>query len=136
MRRTSKVQVRLRCLSASYRKARFDGSASDTPPIDLLVATTVIEVGVDVPDATVMVIEHAERFGLAQLHQLRGRIGRSDKPSTCLLVYADELGETARARLTDLVLERLHDVTDPASEDGGTDPSRASDGDADRGESR
>ncbi|EKE70917.1 ATP-dependent DNA helicase RecG [Oceanibaculum indicum P24] len=67
--------------------------------VDLLVSTTVIEVGVDVPAATIMVIEHAERFGLAQLHQLRGRIGRGDKPSTCILLYQKPLSETATARL-------------------------------------
>ena len=88
-------------LGAREKDAMMDRFASEgaQEPIDLLVATTVIEVGVDVPDATVMVIEHAERFGLAQLHQLRGRIGRSDKPSTCLLLYADALGDAARARL-------------------------------------
>jgi ATP-dependent DNA helicase RecG len=83
--------------------------------IDILVATTVIEVGVDVPEATVMVIEHAERFGLAQLHQLRGRVGRGERASSCLLLYAAPLGETARARIE--ILRETEDGFRIAEED-------------------
>jgi ATP-dependent DNA helicase RecG len=83
--------------------------------IDLLVATTVIEVGVNVPEATVMVIEHAERFGLAQLHQLRGRVGRGADASTCLLLYAEPLSETAKARLR--ILRETEDGFRIAEED-------------------
>lgn len=81
----------------------------------LLIATTVIEVGVDVPDATIMVIEHAERFGLAQLHQLRGRVGRGDKPSSCVLLYKAPLGEIAGKRLD--VLRETEDGFRIAEED-------------------
>ncbi len=81
----------------------------------LLVATTVIEVGVDVPEATIMVIEHAERFGLAQLHQLRGRIGRGPGHSTCLLLYKAPLGAMAKARLA--VLRESEDGFRIAEED-------------------
>ncbi|WP_332639205.1 ATP-dependent DNA helicase RecG [Brevundimonas sp.] len=95
--------------------------------IPLLVATTVVEVGVDVPNATIMVIEHADRFGLAQLHQLRGRVGRGAKASACILLYGggdDGLGEIARTRLE--TLRRTEDGFEIAEEDfrlrGGGDP--------------
>ncbi len=83
--------------------------------LSVLVATTVIEVGVNAPDATVMVIENAERFGLAQLHQLRGRVGRGSKPATCLLLYKGPLGETAKSRIE--TLRRTEDGFEIAEED-------------------
>ena len=86
-----------------------DGSAQ------LLVATTVVEVGVDVPEASIIVIEHAERFGLAQLHQLRGRVGRSDAQSSCLLVYHGPMSETASRRLA--VMRETNDGFVIAEED-------------------
>ena len=71
--------------------------------VHVLVSTTVIEVGIDVPNASVMVVEHAERFGLAQLHQLRGRVGRGGHQSFCVLLYQTPLGVEGRARLKALV---------------------------------
>jgi ATP-dependent DNA helicase RecG len=81
----------------------------------LLVATTVVEVGVDVPDASIMVIEHAERFGLAQLHQLRGRVGRGEEASSCILLYKGPLSENGRARLS--ILRETEDGFRIAEED-------------------
>jgi ATP-dependent DNA helicase RecG len=81
----------------------------------LLVATTVVEVGVDVPEASIMVVDHAERFGLAQLHQLRGRVGRGAVASFCLLLHEDGLPETARRRLT--LLRDTEDGFEIADED-------------------
>jgi ATP-dependent DNA helicase RecG len=84
-------------LAPAEKAAVMEGFAAGR--IQLLVATTVIEVGVDVPNASLMVIEHAERFGLSQLHQLRGRIGRGTAESVCILLYQSPLSEAARARL-------------------------------------
>jgi ATP-dependent DNA helicase RecG len=83
--------------------------------VDVLVGTTVVEVGVDVPEATIMVVEDADRFGLAQLHQLRGRVGRGTLESYCVLVSDAEPGTTGWARLQ--AVERLHDGFDLAEED-------------------
>ncbi len=89
-------------MKAADKDAAMERFAAKNTGCQILVATTVIEVGVDVPDATIIVVEHAERFGLAQLHQLRGRVGRGGKPGTCLLLYAGPLTETAKARLSTL----------------------------------
>jgi ATP-dependent DNA helicase RecG len=104
------IHGRMKGADKDRAMARF--AAGET---QLLVATTVIEVGVDVPEATIMVIEHAERFGLAQLHQLRGRIGRGSGKSTCLLLYRAPLGETAKARLA--ILRETEDGFRIAEED-------------------
>jgi len=104
------IHGRMRGAEKDRAMARFAEGAAR-----ILVATTVIEVGVDVPEASVMVIEHAERFGLAQLHQLRGRIGRGAERSTCLLLYKAPLGETAKARLA--ILRETDDGFRIAEED-------------------
>ncbi len=127
LRRILQVEVGLAHgqMPGAEREAVMADFADGRTP--LLVATTVVEVGVDVPNASIMVIEHADRFGLAQLHQLRGRVGRGSAASTCLLLYGggDEgLGETARVRLE--TLRRTEDGFEIAEEDfrlrGGGDP--------------
>ena len=108
--RVAVVHGRMKAAEKDAAMAAFAGEGAD-----LLVATTVVEVGVDVPDATVMIVEHAERFGLAQLHQLRGRVGRGAKPGTCLLLYTAPLGEAARSRLA--ILRETDDGFRIAEED-------------------
>jgi len=83
--------------------------------IDLLVSTTIIEVGLDIPNATVIVIENSERMGLSQLHQLRGRVGRGEKESTCILIYKGGLSETAKSRIN--ILRKHNNGFDIAKED-------------------
>jgi ATP-dependent DNA helicase RecG len=92
--RVGLIHGRLKATEKAHTMAEFQAGR-----IQLLVGTTVIEVGVDVPKASLMVIEHAERFGLAQLHQLRGRVGRGAAESVCVLLYQKPLGEAARRRL-------------------------------------
>ena len=98
--RVDLVHGRLDAASRAEAMARFESGETQ-----VLVSTTVVEVGVDVPNATLMIVEHAERFGLAQLHQLRGRIGRGSKPGTCALV-ARGVGEGSEARLAALLATR------------------------------
>jgi ATP-dependent DNA helicase RecG len=94
----SMVHGRMDQATKDYEMARFKKGETN-----ILVATTVIEVGVDVPNASVMVIENAERFGLSQLHQLRGRVGRGAEQSFCILMTGDKLGNDARARIETMV---------------------------------
>ncbi|MEK6749325.1 MAG: ATP-dependent DNA helicase RecG [Pseudomonadota bacterium] len=95
--RVGLIHGRMKAADKEDAMARFKAGA-----LQLLVATTVIEVGVDVPNASLMIIENAERLGLAQLHQLRGRVGRGEIKSTCVLLYRSPLSEQARARLSTL----------------------------------
>ncbi|MCF8477269.1 MAG: ATP-dependent DNA helicase RecG [Pseudolabrys sp.] len=108
--RVDLIHGKMKSAEKDAAMARFAAGESQ-----LLIATTVIEVGADVPEATIIVIEHAERFGLAQLHQLRGRVGRGTGRSTCLLLYKAPLGETAKARLA--ILRETEDGFRIAEED-------------------
>ncbi|MBV9859935.1 MAG: ATP-dependent DNA helicase RecG [Alphaproteobacteria bacterium] len=111
------LPVRVGLVHGRLKPAEKDSAMADFAEgdIDVLVATTVIEVGVDVPEATIIVIERAERFGLSQLHQLRGRVGRGERASTCLLVYQSPLGEVAKRRLA--ILRETEDGFRIAEED-------------------
>jgi ATP-dependent DNA helicase RecG len=108
--RVALLHGRMKPAEKDAAMARFAGGDAA-----VLVATTVIEVGVDVPAASIMVIEHAERFGLAQLHQLRGRVGRGTAASTCLLLYQAPIGEIAKSRLA--ILRETEDGFRIAEED-------------------
>jgi ATP-dependent DNA helicase RecG len=122
------AEARYAALSARFGQSvglvhgRLPGTDKDrvmaafaTGALSILVSTTVIEVGVDVPKASIMIIEHAERFGLAQLHQLRGRVGRGAQDSSCILLYRQPLSEAARERLN--VMRRTEDGFVIAEED-------------------
>ncbi|MGA0096870.1 MAG: helicase-related protein, partial [Burkholderiaceae bacterium] len=97
-------ELRIALLHGKIAPAEKDAIMEDFRQgrLDVLVATTVIEVGVDVPEASLMIIENAERLGLSQLHQLRGRVGRGDQKSVCVLMYQAPLGNTAKERLATL----------------------------------
>ncbi len=107
--RVGLLHGRMNAADKDYVMRRFAGGE-----IDVLVSTTVVEVGVDVPNATIMLVENAERFGLAQLHQLRGRVGRGDQQAYCILV-SDARGESARARME--TMTRTNDGSEISSDD-------------------
>ncbi len=109
--------IKIGLIHGKMKMTEKEGVMSDfrRKKIDLLVSTTIIEVGLDVPNATVMIIENSERMGLSQLHQLRGRVGRGDKKSSCILIYKSGLSETARRRIN--ILRKSGNGFDIARED-------------------